>query len=652
VSANSITPRNTFTGELVVKVVVNDGTTDSKSFDLKVQVNADASAPVITGQTILTIKEDETLNLALSHVMVTGGKNSYPVGFTLLLSLGDNYTFNGTTIKPLLNFSGVLSVNLKVTDGDKESAPFKLQVTVNPVNDPPLITGQVPLSTDKTKPITVEFSHLTVTDPDNKYPSGFLMEISGGSDYTVAGKTVTPSPAFTGQLEVGVTVNDGSVASNTYPVKISVKPTQVNVAPQITGQRPVSITQHSEYSIKLGDLTVVDPNNEKKYPDGYTLKVLPGDSYTAQGTTVKPVSNFAGSAFTVRVTVSDGIDTSSPFNFKIGVVPPSSIPKVIGQQELSVSEDSTLTLSLTDLIVTDADNGSYPKGFSLTVLPGSDKVYSATGNRITPASDSTGFIEVAIRVSDGVNVSEPYNVSILVTPVNDPPVISNIEQTALACEPGDGPVYISETIELADVDDDYLSLAEIGFRPTHYSAANDELIFSSVDSSKIRGIYDPKGVLFLVGYASVSEYRDAIRSIQYNYRMTQDENGNPSDILSGTRTLYIYVHDSQNESLTHERQISMETKVSLDIPSVFTPNGDKSNDTWHVRATNQDQLDESVIRVFDKRGVLLYEAVGFTQEWDGISNGQALPVDTYYYTIDLNLSYMKKTYKGAVTILH
>jgi gliding motility-associated-like protein len=85
---------------------------------------------------------------------------------------------------------------------------------------------------------------------------------------------------------------------------------------------------------------------------------------------------------------------------------------------------------------------------------------------------------------------------------------------------------------------------------------------------------------------------------------------------------------------------------------VFTPNGDHENDTWHVDITNSDNVDDAEIKVYDKRGSLLYQATGFEKEWDGISNGQVLPVDTYYYTIDLNLPYMKQTYKGVVSILH
>ena len=49
--------------------------------------------------------------------------------------------------------------------------------------------------------------------------------------------------------------------------------------------------------------------------------------------------------------------------------------------------------------------------------------------------------------------------------------------------------------------------------------------------------------------------------------------------------------------------------------------------------------------------LLVYEAVGLGNPWDGTYNGERLPVDTYYYTIDLQLSFIKKIYKGAVTIL-
>jgi gliding motility-associated-like protein len=51
------------------------------------------------------------------------------------------------------------------------------------------------------------------------------------------------------------------------------------------------------------------------------------------------------------------------------------------------------------------------------------------------------------------------------------------------------------------------------------------------------------------------------------------------------------------------------------------------------------------------RGEEVYSSVGEYEEWDGTYKGDALPSDTYYYTIDLRLPFRKKVYKGAVTIL-
>jgi gliding motility-associated-like protein len=648
VDGTTITPLNEFIGELTVKVKVNDSHSDSEPFDFKVQVNDDYKPPTITGQAELIINEDEPVALQLSHLTVTGGANTYPNGFSLIVSQGSDYTYTGTTITPKQNFSGTLSVNVKVHDGKSESAPFKLAITVKALNDVPVITGQVPLNTNKGTPLLVDLSHLKVSDVDNTYPDGFTLKISKGDNYSVFENNIHPAPDFVGILTVSVSVSDGSAESDNYQLKINVAPVVENKPPVITGQKTISIVQNSALTIHLSHLIVSDPDN--KYPTGFTLKVLPGDNYSVEGTTIRPLPTFSNNTLSVGVVVNDGTDDSAPYDLKIQVVPSSSTPIINGQKELVIQEDSSIVILLSHLEVTDADNPAYPKGFSLILLPANNDMYTVSGSTIRPASNLNGFIEVGVKVSDGVNTSNEFKVSILVTPVNDPPEIINFTNTELAYEPGSEPITLFDALDLNDVDNDHLSMAEIGFRQNNYSAINDELLLAS-DSAKIKAIYDPAGILFLVGYATLDEYKTAIRSIHYNYKMTLDENGNPSEILAGTRTIYINLHDGQQVSDTHELAVNMETEVSLDIPNTFTPNGDMSNDTWHIHTINKDQLDKAVIRVYNKRGLLLYESIGLENDWNGIVNGQQLPVDTYYYTIDLNLSYMKKTYKGAVTIL-
>ena len=128
-----------------------------------------------------------------------------------------------------------------------------------------------PLSVNEGSSLTIELSHLQVTDPDNSYPSGFTLKLFPGKDYTLNGNTVTPSPNFSGNLKVPVTVNDGQNESKRFDLKIDVIKNQ-NVAPKITGQSPLSVNEGASITIELSHLQVTDPDNS--YPSGFTLKLF------------------------------------------------------------------------------------------------------------------------------------------------------------------------------------------------------------------------------------------------------------------------------------------------------------------------------------------------------------------------------------------
>ena len=147
-----------------------------------------------------------------------------------------------------------------------------------------------------------------------------------------------------------------------------------------------------------------DPDND--YPVDFTLKVSPGANYTLNGTTITPAASFVSGTLSVGVRVNDGTDDSNLFEVKIQVNPISATPSINGQRELTMMEDSTITITLADLIVTDADNPGYPNGFTLKVLGDSEGVYQASGTTVRPSPDLNGFIEVGVTVSDGVNTSD------------------------------------------------------------------------------------------------------------------------------------------------------------------------------------------------------------------------------------------------------
>ncbi|WP_276371977.1 tandem-95 repeat protein [Chryseolinea sp. H1M3-3] len=653
----TITPASGQSGTTTITLSVSDGSaTSSTAFQLTVASVNDA--PTITSIVAQTTNED----VATTAVTFTIGDGDSPINSLTVsgtssnkslipdanISISNTGATRTITVTPASNQNGKSTITLTVSDGSA-SAQTTFELTVNPVNDPPVITGQDLLTTQEETSITLLPENFTIVDPDNT-PTDFSLVILPGN-YSVSTNVVTPPTDFDGELQVLVRVLDGKSSSPEFVAIINV--TDVNVAPSITGQFPNPVIRTMNQSFTLttatSSLTIQDPDSEIK---DLVLIVSPGENYSLSGadqTTVTPLLNYVG-PLNVVVRVSDGKAESAPFTLKINIVLPSATPLINGQEPLIINEDEVLTLAFEHLSVTDTDD-NYPTGFTMNV--GNGPNYSVVSNQITPAANFNGILSVNVTVSDGENLSEPFAVRVYVVPVNDAPQITYLEPTPIRYEPGSGSIQLTEMFECVDTDNEFLSYAEVGLIDVNYSAANDELIFENNDASPIRSVYDAsKGVLSLIGYATAADYMQAIKTIRYNYRLTLDPNGEPSQISTESKRIYINISDGLLVSENKERAIELETSVELSIPNAFTPNGDEENSTWVVQpVTKTDQFNDTVVRVYNKRGLLVFETVGLENEWDGTYKGEQLPVDTYYYTIDLKLSFIKKTYKGSVTIL-
>lgn len=339
----TVTPAADFTGTLLVNVVVNDGTNDSGPFALQIAVTPLNDAPEITGQQPVNTPEDVSRTITLSDLMVSDPDNAYPTGFTLLVFPGDSYTLSGTTVIPSPDYHGRLTVPVQVTDGVLNSNVFDLAVQVDPVNDAPVITGQVPVETEEDTPVTISLSHLTVLDVDNAYPTGFTLVVLEGSYYSVQGTTVTPAPNFSGTLNVNVMVNDG--VSNSTPFLFQIHVGNADDAPLITGQSAVSTAEETPVTLTLGHLTVTDPDSA--FPSGFSLIVSPGENYTVSGTTITPAIDFYGS-LVVPVRVNDGVNNSPTFDFRVEVTPvndPPSFSPIPDQQVAENAPAGIITIS-------------------------------------------------------------------------------------------------------------------------------------------------------------------------------------------------------------------------------------------------------------------------------------------------------------------
>ncbi len=89
-----------------------------------------------------------------------------------------------------------------------------------------------------------------------------------------------------------------------------------------------------------------------------------------------------------------------------------------------------------------------------------------------------------------------------------------------------------------------------------------------------------------------------------------------------------------------------ETKI--DVPNLFTPNGDGVNDQFEVLYTDAIQILD--FKVYNRWGQLVYRH-GTLPIWDGIINGKQAPADVYIWTLHYRFGGKEEMIKGEVTLM-
>ena len=85
------------------------------------------------------------------------------------------------------------------------------------------------------------------------------------------------------------------------------------------------------------------------------------------------------------------------------------------------------------------------------------------------------------------------------------------------------------------------------------------------------------------------------------------------------------------------------------MPSGFTPNGDGKNDVWNIPELQN--FPQAVVEIYDRWGTLVYRSeAGYSKSWDGYSNGKPMPMDSYFYVINLNSPGLEPL-AGTVTLI-
>ena len=379
-----------------------------------------------------------------------------------------------------------------------------------------------------------------------------------------------------------VDFSDVDVASGTLTVTLS-----TSTGGQLTGAAGTGITIGGTAAARTFTGTLADLNNY--FNNTSSISYLHGTPNTNgdNADTITVVINDNG-----NVGSGGGTDQNlGAVNVDITAVNDAPTTDDVGA---SGSEGASAIL----VTLTGSDLDGTVQSFSLSNLPANGTLYldagltnpvamatdiAATGEALTlyfvPDTYWNGTTNFQYSAKDdlGLSDSTPATATINVSAVNDAPVESTIEGTAVNYTENDGAVQVTNTISISDVDDTDIESATIQISG-NYVLGQDTLAFTN--TANITGVWNAgTGTLVLTGTDSLANYELALQSITY-----ENLSDNPS---AATRTVSFTVNDGDVDSNTLTRDINI-TPVN-DAPTESTIEGTAVNYTENdgaVQVTN------------------------------------------------------------------
>ncbi len=415
-------PGNDNVGDTIVDIMVTDGALEiHQQFTISV-ANVNDPPEITSVPENTEINEGETFSYTFTAMDIDPGDHvtlSAPVLPSWMTFDPVTGLLEGTPTNDQVLFAAdsVFDVQLKVTDDSNEEVTQDFTVTVINVNDPPQVTGQASLATDRNVALDISISDLTVVDPDN-YPSELVFTILDGDNYSVAGNTVTPDMNFYGDLTVLTQIGDGTDVVD-YDMAVTVN--FINIAPEFTSSPVTGATEGVAYTylVKASDADVGDPNQNQTLtfwaetlPSWLTFTLVDNVLVGIPGNGDVGESN-------VSIGVSDG--TATVYQTFVIVVDNINDPPVItGQQDITGIKNSNITITAGDLVIDDPDN--VPADMTVIILDGDN--YTHDGNTVTFAQDFLGELTVNVKVNDGSTDSNIFQITISVEPGDGIPTLT------------------------------------------------------------------------------------------------------------------------------------------------------------------------------------------------------------------------------------
>ncbi|HHY0451289.1 TPA: tandem-95 repeat protein [Vibrio parahaemolyticus] len=450
------TPAENFNGEATITYIVTDGDLTDEA-KVTVTVTPVNDSPVAVDDTT-SIQEDTavTIDVLPNDTDVDGDKLSIQSA-SVPEAQGKVEIVEGKLVfTPAENFNGDAEITYTVTDGQLTDEA-KVTVTVNPVNDAPIIkVDAVESITEDAVSTDTVVATLTVRDTDTpedqltvsleNNSNGYFVLVGNEVKLTQAGvDAVNNDELNLKDLTISASVSDGvnPTASDSDSLIVN----RVNDAPTVENAIADQVLSEDfdAYTIDLNEVFKdSDSSLEFSVSGNNSIQI----SIVSGVATITPTADWNGKE-TITFTAKDpsGESVSQTVNFTV-----ASVADIVADKATVVEDTPTIIKVLGNdtfegdgkVVSLDANNG--PANGTVSVNPDGSVTYTPNDNY--HGADSFTYI-----VTSG-GVSESTTVEVNVTPVNDAPVAKN----DIATTQEDTAVTIDVLSNDTDIDGDTLRI--------------------------------------------------------------------------------------------------------------------------------------------------------------------------------------------------
>ncbi|MBT5956733.1 MAG: cadherin-like domain-containing protein, partial [Candidatus Marinimicrobia bacterium] len=394
--------------------------TNTLSEPINITVYNDNQAPVVSITSSLkpSVNEGSSIDVQLSELIsndfISVSDIDNDLNFTLEIDAGDNYTLDNSTITPISEFYGELSIPIRVSDGfiysgelyNNLSETVNLIVEVVGINDPPILDGPTVASTEEEMDVII--TGISVTDAD---VDGINHNYHLKYDFSTANGTITLNQTvgliFTDGCDCDGQ-NDATISFTAYPQNFNNAVSTITFHPFPDYFGPdgaISITVNDQ-----GNFGLTDGTDPSELTDSHNISISVNAINDPPVLTLPETTN---------------VDEDSQVlitNFSVDDV---DIADYSMEVELSV-ENGVITLSETENITFDYGDGLEDEQVSFT---GTKTAVNNLLNSITfiPNEHFNGDIILSAEVNDlgaygsGGSQTDSQTFTITINSINDSP---------------------------------------------------------------------------------------------------------------------------------------------------------------------------------------------------------------------------------------